>query len=162
MDFGAFTIQAPAHWTKIVAQGVDSYVGAIALDSTDTLSFDLGWYSDDLEEYQEVIAPDGRIYFISSYDTAYNPTLFDSANRHRVIQSRINWDSIDGRKAKLLSPIRPGAGITGIYIDSLWNSGPYHDRFNLYGKDLKPSNQEAVLQSLRTLKFRDPAAGIVD
>ena len=32
---------------KIKEQGVDSYVGRIAIDSVDTLEFDLGWYSND-------------------------------------------------------------------------------------------------------------------
>lgn len=156
MDFGAFTIEAPGHWSRMILHGIDSYIGAIVIDSTDTLTFDLGWYANDLEEYQEVIAPDGRIYFISSYDTAYNPTLFDSANRDKVVKSRISWDTIDGRRAKILSPIKPGAGITGIYIDSLWKSGFDHDRFNLHGKDLKPVNEKAVLEALRTLKFKKP------
>jgi hypothetical protein len=154
MDFGAFTMQAPGHWTKIISQGIDSYVGAIAIDSTDTLTFDLGWYSDDLVEYQEVIAPDGKTYFISNYDTAYNPTLFDSTNKGKVAKSSISWDTIDGRKAKILSPVRPGEGITGIYIDSLWKSGSANDRFNLYGRDLKPSNEKPVMEAFRTLKFK--------
>jgi hypothetical protein len=156
MDFGAFTIRTPGHWNRMILQGIDSYVGAIVIDSTDTLMFDLGWYSNDLTEYQEVIAPDGKIYFISAYDTAYNPTLFDSANRDKVIKSHISWDTIDGRRAKIVSPIKPGVGITGIYIDSLWKSGFDNDRFNLYGRDLKPVNEKAVLEALRTLRFRKP------
>jgi hypothetical protein len=156
MDFGAFTIQAPGHWHRMILHGIDSYVGAIVLDSTDTLTFDLGWYSNDLSEYQEVIMSDGKTYYISNSDTAYNPTLFDSANRDKVIKSRISWDTIDGRRAKIMSPIKPGAGITGIYIDSLWRSGSGSDRFNLYGTDLKPWNEKAVQEALRTLKFKKP------
>lgn len=156
MDFGAFTIQTPGHWNKMILQGTDSYVGAIVIDSTDTLTFDLGWYSNDLIEYMEVIMSDGKTYYISNYDTAYNPTVFDSANRDKVIRSRISWDTIDGRKAKIMSPIKPGTGITGIYIDSLWESGFDNDRFNLYGIDLKPSNEKPVLEALRTLKFKKP------
>jgi hypothetical protein len=156
MDFGAFTIQTPGHWHRMILHGIDSYVGAIVIDSTDTLTFDLGWYSNDLAEYQEVIMSDGKTYYISNSDTAYNPTLFDSANRDKVIKSHISWDTIDGRRAKILSPIKPGTGITGIYIDSLWTSGSDHDRFNLYGKDLKPVNEKAVLEALRTLKFKKP------
>lgn len=156
MDFGSFTIQAPAHWHRMILHGIDSYVGAIVIDSTDTLMFDLGWYSNDLAEYQEVIMNDGRTYYISNSDTAYNPTLFDSANRDKVEKSKISWDTIDGRRAKILSPIKPGVGITGIYIDSLWKSGPDHDRFNLYGTNLKPVNEKAVLEALGTLKFKKP------
>ncbi|HEY0068042.1 MAG TPA: hypothetical protein VGB46_11785 [Flavisolibacter sp.] len=156
MDFGEFTIQTPGHWNRMILHGIDSYVGAIVIDSTDTLMFDLGWYSNDLTEYMEVIMSDGKTYYISNYDTAYNPTLFDSANRDKVVKSHISWDTIDGRRAKIVSPIKPGIGITGIYIDSLWESGSGNDRFNLYGKDLKPTNEKAVLEALRTLKFKKP------
>jgi hypothetical protein len=156
MDFGAFTIQTPGHWKKMILQGTDSYVGAIVIDSTDTLMFDLGWYSNDLTEYMEVIMNDGKTYYISNYDTAYNPTVFDSANKDKVIKSHISWDTIDGRKAKIMLPIKAGMGVTGIYIDSLWESSGDKDRFNLYGRDLRPSNEKAVLEALRTLKFKKP------
>lgn len=46
IDFGSFTIQAPAGWNKIEFQGIDSYVGGLT-DRTDTLTFDYGWYSYD-------------------------------------------------------------------------------------------------------------------
>ncbi|MFM9951533.1 MAG: hypothetical protein ACKV1O_26600 [Saprospiraceae bacterium] len=51
LDLGLFTIETPNGWTKIEAQGVDSYVGQIVIDNTDTLHFDLGWYSNKLNEY---------------------------------------------------------------------------------------------------------------
>jgi hypothetical protein len=154
MDFGRFTIHTPKGWTKIKAQGVDSYVGRIAIDARDTLDFDLGWYSDDLTEYQEVKLFNGKTYYLNAYDTAYSPTLFDSANKDKVIRSRIAWDTIDGRRAKILSPIKPGVGITGIYIDSLWKAGIDRDRFNLYGTNLQPANEKAVLAAIQTLRFK--------
>jgi hypothetical protein len=49
-DFGQFTIEVPGTWDKVKRQGIDSYVGQIAIDRTDTLNFDLGWYSSDLTE----------------------------------------------------------------------------------------------------------------
>ena len=51
LDFGSFSIVTPNGWTKIKAQGADSYVGRIAIDNTDTVGFDLGWYSNKLNEY---------------------------------------------------------------------------------------------------------------
>lgn len=153
LDFGAFTIETPNGWTKIKAQGVDSYVGKIAIDENDTLEFDLGWYSYDLTEYQEVKMGDGKTYYISSYDTAYSPTLVDSVNKDRVVKSNETWDTIDGRRAKILLPIKPGIGTIGIYIDSLWQSGSDVDKFSLYGADLNPQNEKAVLTTFKTLKF---------
>jgi hypothetical protein len=155
MDFGSFTIEAPQSWTAIKEKGFDSYVGRIAIDDTDTLEFDLGWYSNDLTEYQEVKMGDGKTYYISSYDTAFSPTLVDSANKEKVVKSKISWDTLAGRQAKILSPIKPGIGTTGIYIDSLWRAGSDIDKFNLYGTNLKPQNNEAVLAAFRTLKFHN-------
>lgn len=153
LDFGAFTIETPNGWTKIKERGIDSYVGRIAIDESDSLEFDLGWYSNDLSEYQEVKMGDGKRYFISSYDTAYSPTLVDSANKDKVVKSNVTWETIDGRRAKILSPVNSGIGTTGIYIDSLWQAGSDVDKFNLYGTNLKPQNEKAVLSAFGTLKF---------
>jgi hypothetical protein len=153
LDFGAFTIETPKGWTKIKERGIDSYVGRIAIDESDTLEFDLGWYSNDLTEFQEVIMGDGKTYYISSYDTAYSPTLVDRANKEQVVKSNVTWDTIDGRRAKILSSIKPRIGTTGVYIDSLWQAGSDVDKFNLYGSNLKPQNEREVLTAFKTLKF---------
>ena len=153
LDFGSFTIETPNGWTKIKERGIDSYVGRIAIDESDTLEFDLGRYSNDLTEYQEVKMGDGKIYYISSYDTAYSTTLVDSANKEKVVKSNVTWDTIDDRRAKVLSPIKSGIGTTGIYIDSLWQAGSDASKFNLYGTNLKPANGKAVLLAFKTLKF---------
>lgn len=153
MNFGEFTIETPHSWKQIKTKGIDSYVGKIAIDDSDILHFDLGWYSNDLTEYQEIKMEDNKTYYIDSYDTAYSPTLVDSANKYSVVKSNVTWDTIDGRRAKVLSPIKSGIGTTGIYIDSLWQAGSDIDKFNLYGTNLKPHNEKAVLAAFKTLKF---------
>lgn len=55
LDFGSFTVETPKSWKQIKAQGIDSYVGRIAIDDKDTLDFDLGWYSNTLTEYEPQI-----------------------------------------------------------------------------------------------------------
>ncbi|WP_426791855.1 hypothetical protein [Sphingobacterium sp. WOUb80] len=45
MDFGLFTLEAPYKWQQVKQNGIDSYVGAIAVDKRDTLYFDMGMYS---------------------------------------------------------------------------------------------------------------------
>ena len=50
LDFGRFTIEVPSTWNKVKLRGIDSYVGLIAIGETDTLTFDLGWYSSSLQE----------------------------------------------------------------------------------------------------------------
>ena len=90
MDFGEFTIETPNTWKQIKAKGIDSYVGKIAIDDSDILYFDLGWYSNDLSEYQEVNLADNKTYYISSNDTAYSPALVDSSNKEKVGQARLH------------------------------------------------------------------------
>ena len=123
-------------------KGFDAYSGGIAIDSTDTLSFEMGPFADDLREYQAVKMNDGKTYYVSIYDSSQNLTLIDSANLDQIVRSKIVWDSIDGRKAKILSQLNPGTGTTGVYIDSLWGSGEHQVRFNMYGTDLNPANEQ--------------------
>lgn len=157
LDFGSFSIETPSGWTKIKSKGVDSYVGRIAIDNIDTLDFDLGWYSNKLNEYEPTILDSSMIGSIDTSMVDTSVVIFVK-NRMRVDpdkykKNNILWDTIDGRKAKIVFPIKSGIGTTGIYIDSLWQSGSDVDRFNLYGDNLKPTNEKIFLQALRTLKF---------
>lgn len=157
LDFGSFTIETPNSWTKIKAQGVDSYVGGIAIDNTDTLHFDLGWYSNKLYEYEPTILDSSMIGSIDTSMIDLSEVIFVK-NRMRVDpdkykKNNVSWDTIEGRKAKIVFPRKSGIGTTGIYIDSLWQSGSDIDRFNLYGDNLKPTNEKIFLQALKTLKF---------
>ena len=127
LDFGQFSMTAPKTWTYIKQQGIDSYVGKIALDNHDTLFFDLGWYSNKLN--------------------------VDPSN-HSIIFTTVN-----GKKAKLISPKVVGHGLTGIYIDSLWVDGPSKsaqgiDRFQLNGQNLSSVHQDQFLKAIQTMKFK--------
>lgn len=126
LDFGSFTIETPNGWTKIKTQGVDSYVGKIAIDNTDTLHFDLGWYSNKLNEYEPTIFDSSMI---ASIDTSMVDTSEIIFVKNRALvdpdkykKNNVSWDTIDRRKAKIVFPRQSGVGTTGIYIDSLWQS----------------------------------------
>ena len=155
MDFGVFTIETPNTWKKIEEQGTDSYVGKIAIDAIDTLNFDLGWYSNTLSEEPPRIFERSMLPFDTDIDT----TDFIFVENRRGIdpdkykKNNIVWDTIDGRRAKIVFPIQSGKGTTGIYIDRLWLSDKTSDRFNLYGTDMNPQNEQRVLKALKTLKF---------
>ncbi len=120
LDFEAFTIDVPASWEKLTLRGMDSYIGGIKIDATDSVSFDLGMYSFSLNDE-------------------------NSESRSEVI---------DGYQSKIVTPRKPGKGITGIYIDSLNGAGFSRHKFNLYGHDLSLENQQKFLKAIRTLKFR--------
>ena len=155
LDFGSFSIVTPNGWTKIKAQGADSYVGRIAIDNTDTVDFDLGWYSNTLTEPEPQIIERSMLKNIDVLDT----TQFIIVDSRKGIdpdkykKNNISLDTIDGRRAKIIFPRKSGIGTTGIYIDSLWQGGSDIDRFNLYGDNLKSTNEKLFLQTLKTLKF---------
>ena len=62
LDFGEFKINVPATWQQVKANGIDSYVGLMILDKGDTVSFDLGWYSNSLEEEYNFIVENGDVF----------------------------------------------------------------------------------------------------
>jgi hypothetical protein len=155
LDFGSFSIVTPNGWTKIRAQGVDSYVGRIAIDNTDTIDFDLGWYSNKLTEPEPQIIERSILKSMDILDTSQF-IIVDSRkgiDPDKFKRNNISWDTIDGRQAKIVYPIKSGIGTTGIYIDSLWQGGSEVDKFNMYGKNLKPANEKLFLLALKTLKF---------
>lgn len=155
LDFGEFTIETPIGWKKIKEQGIDSYVGRIALDNTDTISFDLGWYSNKLNETEPWIIERSEL---KNMDIADTSTYVVVEHKPRVDpdkykKNNVSWATIDGRNAKIVFPRRSGIGTTGVYIDSLWQEGADVDRFNLYGINLKPLNEKLLLDAIKTLRF---------
>jgi hypothetical protein len=68
----------------------------------------------------------------------------------------ISWDSIDGRRAKIVTPITGNIGLTGIYFDSLWTNGSEKTKLNLYGTNLTTKNRLIFMDAIKTLKFYEP------
>jgi hypothetical protein len=157
LDFGSFTVEVPTSWTKIKEKGFDSYVGKIAIDNKDTLDFDLGWYSNKLYETEITILDSSMMNSIDTNAVNFYSIIFvkdkNLVDPDKYRKNNISWDTIDGYRAKIVYPRQSGIGITGVYIDSLWQAGSDVDRFNLYGRNLKPDNEKKVLEVLRTLKF---------
>lgn len=151
LDFKSFTIETPVLWTKITSRGIDSYVGGIQIDSTEVASFDLGLYSNDLNEFVKLNLHDTTYAFVSTSDS---PTLIvDSNFMEKIKKCKVVWDTIDGYKAKLVIPINSGFGVTGVYIDSLWQLNSQNVKFQLSGNNLNPANETKFLKAIKTLRF---------
>ncbi|AYB32565.1 hypothetical protein [Chryseolinea soli] len=158
LDLGQFTITVPATWSPVKVRGIDSYVGLIALDYGDTINFDLGWYSNSLEEDQKFEILNGDFYVLdsASSDSVRNFTFYgkaDTVDVERFMENKITWTTVDGRKAKIVSPKRTGQGMTGIYIDSIWMAGSARDRFQMNGRSLNAENERRLLNAFKTLRF---------
>jgi hypothetical protein len=155
MDFGLFTIDVPYKWQQIKQNGIDSYVGAVAVDNTDTLYFDLGMYSNTLTEPNiQVITR--QMIEENDLDSAGFVVVKDlmsmniDADLYR--KQNVSWDSINNRRAKIVFPRISGKGSTGVYIGSLWGDSS-KVRFNLYGSNLKTQTEQDLLKAIKTLRF---------
>jgi hypothetical protein len=111
----SFSINTPIDWTKIKVQGVDSYVGRIAIGTNDTIKFDLGYYSYDLTQHE-------------------------SDDSNKFSKSKVSWRIINKHHVKIVTPKKYGIGISGIYIDSLWKDRNDNVKFNLFGENLTKTN----------------------
>ena len=49
VDLEKFTIQVPGTWNASKQQGYDSFVGQIEINNKEKITFDLGWYSNQLK-----------------------------------------------------------------------------------------------------------------
>ena len=144
LNFESFSIEVPKTWEPVQAEGIDSYVGQIAIDEQDTLSFDLGWYSNELRD---------EVYLFEKYAEEIVQSDNSLSVPEHLKRNRNIFTKIDSRTAKIVEPKQAGNGITGVYFDSLWAVGNNNLRFQLSGHDLKPENQKAVLEAVKTLKF---------
>ncbi|MDR3006794.1 MAG: hypothetical protein LBV59_02605 [Sphingobacterium sp.] len=155
MDFGLFTLEAPYKWQQVKQNGIDSDVGAIAVDNTDTLYFDLGMYSNTLTEpnIQVITRQMMEENNLDSSDFIVVKDIMSmniDADLYR--KQNVSWDTIDNRRAKIVFPRISGKGTTGIYIGSLWGDSS-KVRFNLHGADLKKQTEEDLLKAIKTLRF---------
>ena len=151
LDFKSFTIETPTSWKKIESRGVDSYVGGIQIDSMQGVSFDLGLYSNDLSEFLKVNLHDTAYSFVATSESP--PLMGDSSFMEKIKKCKVLWDTIDGYRAKLVIPINSGYGVTGIYIDSLWQVNSGNVKFQLSGNNLTPENETKLINAFRTLRF---------
>jgi hypothetical protein len=155
MDFGLFTLEVPYKWQQVKQNGIDSYVGAIAVDNKDTLYFDLGMYSNTLTEpnIQVITRQMVEENNLDSSDFIVVKDIMSmniDADLYR--KQNVSWDTIDNRRAKIVFPRISGKGITGVYIGSLWGDSS-KVRFNLHGSNLKAQTEQDLLKAIKTLRF---------
>lgn len=162
LDYNYFTIRVPQNWKRMDVKGMDSYIGEIQIDVNTKISFDLGWYSNSLDEGAQDFLIRHDSLFVKrtlpvcvsrvNYVFDYRGKL-DSANIAPLRINKKQWLQIDGYRAKLITPRQPGKGTTGIYIDSLWKAGDANDKFQLSGHNLTLKQQQQLLAAVKTLKF---------
>lgn len=160
IDYGSFTMEVPLNWKPLAVEFEDSAIGNIQIGKKSFISFDLGQYSnplneDDFGEYYKI--SDGNIYLVDKSSTLKNKKLnyfgkVDSINLEKVRRDKVEWIIIDGFKTKLLTPKKAGRGFVGVYIDSLSNDNGTKIKLMMSGY-LTPTQQEEFMSAIKTLKF---------
>src|SRR5687767_12416812 len=101
LDFEYFTIDVPATWEHVKARGIDSFVGLLALDHGDTIMFDLGWYSNSLDEDYKFKVENGDVYLRNEKESTPTSVLFefygkaDTVDIEKFKVTKIRWTTID-------------------------------------------------------------------
>lgn len=164
LDYKSFTIRVPENWKRVDVRGIDSFVGRIDIDSVTSIGFDMGWYCDPLVEGRSTsyyIVDFGNVFLpdSSKKQNLNEPTFWkyygkaDSSTIEKVKRNVVTMATIDGYKAKIVTPKKPGLGTTGVYIDSLWKSGDKVDGFVLTGENLTSKQQQQLQAAIKSLKF---------
>lgn len=158
LNFESFTLFAPQNWEIINVNSIDSNIGKISMGEGDTLFFDKSPYSNSLTEECDLRILPKSIRSQLPPDVDTSKIIFSDQPNIDIDNYRkqnIFFDTISDFLAKIIIPRKKGIGFTGIYFDSI---GYYKTigrmKFNLYGKDLKPKNQELLLKVLKTIKFK--------
>lgn len=161
LNYGSFTLEVPKQWQPEKIEIEDSFVGNIYIGHGKFINFDLGAYSNDLNEDGDINyqVRSGKLYVLdktisrtsSPHYVEYGPAT--ESNLNRVRNNIVESITIDGYKAKLVQQKKPGIGITGVYIDSLWKDSFSRTRFQMNGQKLTKTESDQLLYAIRTLKF---------
>ncbi|WP_264558902.1 hypothetical protein [Flavobacterium sp. N2270] len=167
IDFGAFSMKTPKKWNYIKERGIDSFIGKIGIDKRDTLYFDYGLYSSDLEE-----SFNGGYYYIINNDSIFTPDwelsnsdtidepiykFFARGGKNKLLEFKKDtfyYEKINGLKAKIVVPKKPEMGTTGVYFENTRIDGKGVS-FQINGYNLKKKNQIEFLKAIKTIKFKD-------
>jgi len=167
LDLRAFTMETPDNWKFIQKRGIDSFGGEIAIDKKDTLYFDYGLYSSDLEEsfnngYYYIINNDSifiRDWELSKLDTINEPVykFIARGGKNKLQEFKKNknyYETINGLKVKIVVPKNPRKGMTGIYFENT-RIDKKGMKLNIYGYNLSLKNHKAFLKAMKTIKFKN-------
>lgn len=134
-----FTIDAPANWKYKKQQGIDSYVGDIYIGNNDTIHFDLGYFSNNLD-----------------YPFCTRGLDIDD----EFVKTKTSFEKINGLNAKFILHKYKNLNDFGIHFDSLWtdNNSKIFDskdivKFTIYGRNISRSGQNQIQKVFRTIKF---------
>jgi hypothetical protein len=155
IDFNLFEITVPNTWNKIDLQGIDSYVGGFTTESGDTISFDYGKYTYDMDEALKVNdIKEFELLDSIGFDTdelhfSEQPNIDE--NQGTFHNEYYKYDTINNFRVKISIPKYKMSGTTGIFFREVTKG---NDLF-IHGTDLSDKEQKELLKSFETIKIAD-------
>ena len=157
IDFGVFKMTVPNNWKYIKGKGIDSFVGRFIIAKKDTVTFDYGIYSNNLEEVLDFEITGDSIFSIKSENNNFIKREFyakrDSVIIENLYKSETSFVFIGNLNAKIVKPKKSGIGLIGVYFENT-TSKKNGVKFQISGYNLSPKNQKSFLKVIKTLKFK--------
>lgn len=156
MTLPFLTAKIPSSWKVVQLQGIDSNVQGIVTNRGDTLFIDYGPYSysfDDLEVSvrsleQKRIFDSVRFHYPSRMVFSKTPEIDEAQAIH--LNEYFLYDTINGKRAKIVLPKQMGIGLTGIHFPEVDLRG---GKLTIYGRDLDTIQQFATYKLFQSIHF---------
>lgn len=156
-DFGDFSIRVPDNWSKVSKSGIDSKVTFLTTNALDTVFINYGNSIRGFNNTVKVHSLQSKIHF-DSIDWPYrNEMIFsrDATTEERqgiYLNEYYRYDTINGKRAKIMLPKIAGSGSTGIHFDSLNARG---ENLTIVGNNLDQKVQDQLYESFYTIIFNE-------
>ncbi|KZE83747.1 hypothetical protein HX017_04380 [Myroides marinus] len=151
LETNTYSITVPSDWKLGKIQAIDSSIDVIITDKQDSIFSDFGWYSNSFSEYILIDNINQKAKIHEPFLPTLLLTSLSDLSSSIDIEHFYYYDTIDNRLAKIIVPHNKYNGVTSIYfkeIDSL-------NRFSMYSSTLTSEDRLKLLDSFKTLKFKD-------
>jgi len=156
IDMGVYIIDLPQNWKKINVKGIDSDLNAILTPAGDTIISDYGKYSQKFDETNKVFSKEQILKYKSMKMDVRN--LFWSTTpeidqaQGTFLNEYYMYENIDNQKVKFRVSKKNNKGVTGISVDSLFNT---NNRLTITAKNLNKLEKDLLMDSFFTIKFHE-------
>lgn len=156
VDMGIYKIDIPNNWKKIEIQGFDSNVVGIVTSSGDTIISDYGKYSEKFEQTNKIFSKEQILKYkemkMDTKNLFWSTTPEIDQAQGTFLNEYYMYVTIDNQNVKFRIPKIDNKGITGISIDSLFNSD---NRLTIIAKNLKENEKKILIKSFYSLNFNE-------
>tara|TARA_R110002051_G_scaffold324223_1_gene420549 strand:+ start:4723 stop:5265 length:543 start_codon:yes stop_codon:yes gene_type:complete len=155
-NFLNFSLEIPKKWNVYKLKGTDSYVRLITTEKNDSIHLDYGMYSNSLKYYPPTIAPLKKKEMILNFGLKESEVIFldkDSITEkdRGFYKNRIElFETINGKKAKIVLPKKREIGIGGIHFENIENN----NKLTIYGRNLNNEKSMKLIEVIKTVKFK--------